>query len=334
MSIRSKTIALIAAVVAALVLSFSALGCAQSSSDSSPKEQDEVAIASDDKGVAKTADEKALRKPYYVLILGNDSRTGTPEISQKKYADGNARSDVMMLMRVDPKSYLISLLSIPRDTPYHYEDGSVRKINDAYRYDGAPGAVKAVETLTGLDILYYLDMGFVQFSTFYDAIGGIEVDVPIYMDFKDIISGTEHIYLEPGTQTLNGPQALVFARVRKQFVYGDANRQADDRQIVRKTISMVANSGDLGRFIDPFLQNISTDWPSETLKGQIQKFSEHADEIHFVEGTGPYDGDWNEEYGDWYCYENPELWGQILQVYTEGGDPQTVFSDPPLEQAG
>lgn len=327
---RAATHVLLVVMVFALL---ALTGCAK---QQEPVKSDTKDIAAQvvDKGAAKQEEEKkGLTDPYYVLLIGNDQRDGTVDEGKGIYKDDPGRSDVMILARIDPTTYQISLLSIPRDTPYHYDDGSTRKINDAYRWEGAEGTRKALEKQTGLSIPYYFNMSFVQFANYYDAIGGMEVDVPIYMSFRDAIGG-EKIYLEPGTQTLNGPQMLVFSRVRKQFVAGDISRQQDNRQIVRKTIMRAAHAGeDATKMISEFVGHSATNMPREDFDAQIALFQEHVDEITFMEGSAPYDGDWNAELNDWYCYENPDLWARIVKVFAEGGDPQTVLSIPPLEQA-
>ena len=52
----------------------------------------------------------SIDTPFYVLIVGNDARTGTTEASSEMYADGKGRSDTMMLVRIDPKTYQVSLV--------------------------------------------------------------------------------------------------------------------------------------------------------------------------------------------------------------------------------
>ena len=84
------------------------------------------------------------KAPFYVLVVGNDSRVGTTQISLEDYADGTGRSDTMMLVRVDPVTYKITLVTVPRDTEADYE-GSVVKINELYRQGGMEAAVEGVE---------------------------------------------------------------------------------------------------------------------------------------------------------------------------------------------
>ena len=86
----------------------------------------------------------SIDTPFYVLIVGNGARTGTTEASSEMYADGKGRSDTMMLVRIDPKTYQVSLVTIPRDTETTI-DGGVAKINEAYHVGGIDMAIDQVE---------------------------------------------------------------------------------------------------------------------------------------------------------------------------------------------
>ena len=78
---------------------------------------------------------------FYVLVLGRDARPG----------EETSRSDVNMLVRVDPKTATVSLISIPRDTMVTI-NGSTQKINAAYAFAGAGGAVRCVSQFAGVPI--------------------------------------------------------------------------------------------------------------------------------------------------------------------------------------
>ncbi len=183
-------------------------GCQKKASE--PAHQDETLEVSDSVQTAK-----AETEPFYVMVVGNDSRTGTVEITKPEYSDGTGRSDVLMLVRVDPKTYKVSLISVPRDTCTEY-NGQKMKLNEVYHVGGVKELEKEVAKLTGVTPKYYMDMDFVQFEKFVDQLGGVTANVPINMQLVDIVSG-DKIALNAGTQELNGPEALVLARSRKQY---------------------------------------------------------------------------------------------------------------------
>lgn len=165
-------------------------------------------------------------QPYYVLLLGTDGRPG----------ETNYRSDTIVLMRVDPTNKKVTLVSIPRDTKVSYK-GQTMKINGTHTADGAAGVVSAVDTLCGVKISHYVEVSFDGFSTVVDALGGVTVDVDTKID--DEKAGDDVI--EPGTQVLNGSQALTYCRSRA-FVDGDYTRTRHQRTFITALISQITST--------------------------------------------------------------------------------------------
>lgn len=163
---------------------------------------------------------ESFDKPFYVLLLGSDRRAGNEAMG--------ARSDTNVLVRVDAEKGVISMVSIPRDTKITY-NGSTIKFNAAYTYgNGAAGSIQATKELTGVDIAHYVEVNFQDMRNLVDAIGGIEVDVPYRIE--DSKAGQSVI--EPGVQTLNGRQALTFARSR-HYADGDFTRTSNQRIVIQ-----------------------------------------------------------------------------------------------------
>ena len=322
-----KSLKLIVPIVLCIVLSSVFLGC-----------QGGGTTASNTAQLGAEATEKTVSipdKPFYVLVVGNDSRTGTTEISLPQYADGSARSDTMILMRIDPKTYQITLVTIPRDTESTVNGNPGRKINDAYHEMGIDGAVNAVEELTGVTVTYYFDMGFVEFEKFIDALGGVTADVPIDMSLKDVVGG-DMVTLDAGTQPINGPEALVLARVRKQYADDqDACRQIQDRQIVEVAISQIAKNSDLvSKGVNALLANADTNWKKDELTALVTDFATHANQVTFISGTGPYKGYIFEEYeAQWLVPRDEASWHEVMQVVDAGGDPSSVIALPEVKAA-
>lgn len=104
---------------------------------------------------------------FYALLMGSDRR------SNKE----SGRSDSIMLVRVDPKRAQADVISIPRDMMVNI-GGGVSKINAAYSYDGAAGAIRAVSKFAGVPITHYMEVDFSQMVALVDELGGITVNVP------------------------------------------------------------------------------------------------------------------------------------------------------------
>ena len=156
--------------------------------------------------------------PYYILALGSDAREG----------DTYSRTDTMMLVRVDFVSGKLTLVSIPRDTKVDIAGYGTQKINAAYAFGGAGGAVEAVSDLTGVPVNHVAVIHFGELADLIDYLGGVTVDVPVS------VYDPEHtgLVLDSGVQTLDGTQAVLWARTRYGFENGDFQRQEDQRILV------------------------------------------------------------------------------------------------------
>lgn len=159
--------------------------------------------------------------PFYMVLIGADDREGV----------GGARSDTCILTRVDAKSATITMLSIPRDTAINLEGYGTQKFNAAYAYEGTSGTIKAASALCGVDVSHYAEVHFGDLVKLIDKMGGVEVDVPIEIDDKKAGG-----HIDAGKQTLNGKQALVFARSRS-YANGDFQRTTSQRILVEACIN-------------------------------------------------------------------------------------------------
>ena len=263
-------------------------------------------------------------KPFYMLLLGSDSREGSGTSSRADESGDSQRSDVMILARVDASNREVTLVSIPRDTHYTLEDGSVVKINEAYNLGGAAASIKAVSTVTGTPINHYAEVHFSEFQELVDKVGGITVDVPVEISYKDALTG-EAVSLQPGVQTLNGQQAQIFARARHE--YGDnqeAKRQSNIRQILTAIVEKVLQKPAMelpGAILD-LAQSVGTDMNTPDIVSLALSFSGDPGGMTLYSCTGPSNGDFDEaQNGLWLCYENPEGWATLMAAVDAGEDP-------------
>ena len=180
---------------------------------------------------------------------------------------------------------------------------------------------------------YYLDTTFVGFEKFIDAFGGVDVWVPMDMDLQDIVGGSQ-IYLKEGEQKLNGPEALVFARVRKAigYVYDgapeEAYRQVDDRSIVESAIRAVATGkvpADVA--VKALLPNCDSNFDSDDLTYYANDFAKNADKLTIYSATGPFNGDVGSG-GEWLAFRDEDAWREIISLADANQDPNTVYPHP------
>ena len=261
-------------------------------------------------------------EPFYMLVMGGDS----PEAADVGAGEPTGqRSDVLMLLRVDPKSRVVTMVSIPRDTMYTWPDGTVTKINECYYSGGAEAAVRAVSEITGADISHYVSLSFDNLDEIVDAIGGVDVyvDVPI-----DQVMEGRRVVLDEGEHHVNGLEALAYARSRKNYSeFQDMNRQSHVRALSQAIIGKVMDRPllELPGTVLNLAQYVSTDLRSGDLLGLASAFGGSTRGMTVYSGTGPYDGDIFDEYGSmWYCYPNPEGWARLMAVVNAGEDPSGV----------
>lgn len=291
--------------------------------------QQQTEQKSDEVIVSETADSTpSIDEPFYALLVGNDSRTGTVEEGQGDYANGLGRSDTTMLCRIDPVTYTVTLITIPRDTAIEL-NGETTKFNYAYQGEGMDGAIEQAELLTGADIYYYFDVGFEDFQNLVDALGGLTINVPVDMEMQDIVGG-ETVTLSAGEQNLNGVQALVAARERHTF--GDnqeAKRQVQDRALVVAGIQKVAQDSSLVETaVSAMMQCADTNMTQDQLTKLVTNFAQNADKLTIYQATGPYAGDTDPDSGLWITVRDEATWQQIIQAVDAGEDPSGIVPIP------
>lgn len=157
-------------------------------------------------------------------LLGVDSRDKGAE---------NTRSDTIMLVNIDFVNSKINLISIPRDTYASIEGHGKQKINHSYNFGGAELTVQTLNNLLGKDIQNYMTMDYEFVESVVDIVGGVDVDVPIDMDYEDTWADPPlKIHLKAGPQTLNGSDSIGFLRFRKGYANQDLGRVEAQQQFV------------------------------------------------------------------------------------------------------
>lgn len=145
-----------------------------------------------------------------ILLLGMDREAGL--------------CDLIMLVNIDRHKDRAIAVQIPRDTYARYTEGSYRKLNGAYNsLGGAGGMVQWLGDAFGITIDHYACIGLDTVREAVDAIGGVEVDVPCDMTYRDPEQGL-YIDIRAGRTHLDGELAEQFLRFRSSYTMGDVGR--------------------------------------------------------------------------------------------------------------
>lgn len=186
-------------------------------------------VKMDEANLAKRVN--VTKEPFNIYISGLDV-SGTIDVT--------SRSDVNMIMTVNPKTHKILLTSIPRDTVIHMNEkgGASDKLTHTGIY-GIGCSLGAVEDLTGLDMNYYVKVNYTTVEKMVDALGGIDVK----SDFEFDTHGMKAKYhFKKGMNHLDGKHALAFARERKSFPDGDIQRNRNQAKVMAAMLKKATSS--------------------------------------------------------------------------------------------
>ena len=160
--------------------------------------------------------------PLFILILGSDSRPGTPM--------NRGRSDSIHILGINPATHRATIYGIPRDSWVPLTTGGTNKINAAMTAGGPEATVATVEQLTGITFAYYVLTGFNEVTQAVNQIGGLHIDVPYP------VVGYDQTY-EAGPQTMDGSQVLGYSRTRHTLPLGDFDRSLNQGVVLLSALS-------------------------------------------------------------------------------------------------
>lgn len=189
---------------------------------------------------------KKLTEPFTVLVMGVDSETNGLN------ANGAFNGDTLMMITFNPKTLSASMFSVPRDlyVPISCRNNALAKINSSAAY-GTKCVINTMKQLTDIDIDYYVKMNFKGVVDLVEALGGIEINVEepwswynagvnyggkVCEQNSNREFGDKIVCMDPGFQTLNGEQALAYARNRHQYLGSDLDRIRHQQDVVEAIV--------------------------------------------------------------------------------------------------
>ncbi len=205
--------------------------------------------------------------PQTILIIGSDHRAGQPFRA--------ANTDTMMLVRLDPDSATINVLSVPRDLKVSIPGAGTAKLNSAYSVGGPNLLIKVLQqqVFPALKVNHIVDVNFAGFRALVDAIGCVYTDVDHRYYNNTLYTNYSSIDIQPGYQKLCGTAALSFVRFR--HTDNDIVRSARQQDFIRWAKEqypqgkLIANRDKLLKI---FGKHTETDHDLQTVDGLIKLF--------------------------------------------------------------
>ena len=217
-----------------------------------------------------------LTRPVNILVLGTKvltSDVSSPPIELRNLGyealvnSFEGLTDVMLLLRFNPATKQLTVLSLPRDTRTYVAGVGTTKLNEANVYGGPALAARSIdELLGGIQADRYVRINVQGVEKLIDALGGVTVYVPKDMKYKD---DSQHLYidLKQGEQHLNGNQALQFLRFRYD-ANGDIGRVQRQQMLMRSLIEQTLNPATMARIpqiLSVVQENVDTNLTLEEL---------------------------------------------------------------------
>ncbi len=186
----------------------------------------------------KKTNNSTTSKPFIIYISGIDTYGKISSVS---------RSDVNIVVVVNPTLEKILLVSIPRD--YYVKLHNTNGYNDKLTHAGIYGidmSVNTIEDLLDINIDYYLRLNFSTLTKSIDLLDGVDV----YSDITFNPTTNPSLTIYQGLNHMNGEEALAFARERYAYQTGDRHRGENQQAIIEAVIKKLSNPKNITKYKD------------------------------------------------------------------------------------
>lgn len=210
---------------------------------------------SENETIEQASDIDITKTPFVVFISGIDTSGAISRVS---------RSDVNIVVTVNPASHEVLLTTIPRD--YYVQLNGTTGYKDKLTHAGIYGvskSVKTVEDLLDIDISYYLRVNFDSVVKLVDEIGGVNIYSDRNLSFCNIKQGYNY---------LDGNCALRFARERHSYETGDRHRGENQEEVIKAIIDKVSTSSAILTKYNTILKNLQNSFESDVNSSTIKSY--------------------------------------------------------------
>ncbi len=224
-------------------------------------------------------EQNVTNTPFVVYVSGSDTRSTLLDVS---------RSDVNILVIVNPVTKQILLLNTPRDyyIPNPAGNGKLDKLTHCGIF-GVDCSIEALEGLYDLKVDYYAQINFTGFETLIDAVGGITF-------YSDQSFTARDTYIKRGENQLNGAQALDLTRERYHVSGGDNGRGKNQMKVIKALIekmtsgtTIISNYSQILKSLEGmFTTSLAMDDISQLVKMQLDDMATWNVQTFAVTGKG------------------------------------------------
>ena len=230
---------------------------------------------------------KAITEPFTVLLMGVDS-------DEEGIQNGSFNGDSLMVITFNPDTLSTTILSIPRDSyvPIACFSGQRKNKITHAAWQGEDCMIDTIENFLDITIDYYVKINFTGVVQLVDTLGGVEIDVPYNLCEQNSKRqwGSNTIYIEKGLQTLNGEQALAFARNRHpnpskcsskwtNYTSNDFIRGEHQQEVVTALLNKFKDVKDLDtvyKLLDTISNNMVTNMSTDQILSLYNVFKDIA----------------------------------------------------------
>lgn len=241
-------------------------------------------------------------EPLYILCAGIFEAPGQPD-----------RADALSVIRFDEVQKQISLLSLPPQLQGDWGSAHAKTLAATYEVGGDALLIQAVSAVMSVPISHYIKIDSEGFKKLIDDLGGLNVNLPEEVD--DPNAGS--IYLEPGEQTLNGEEALVYARACN-YANSTIQRQENQLELMRVLAQRIFSTDTAGLpgIMDTLSTTIKTDLSATTITGLIEQLrSIDLTQIQCIQLPG-----WVSNLTDDPTFTRGASWSDALNVFRDSGE--------------
>ncbi len=240
-----------------------------------------------DKKDDKETNTKAITEPFTVLLMGVDS-------DAEGIQNGSFNGDSLMVITFNPKTLSTTILSIPRDSyvPIACFSGQRKNKITHAAWQGESCMIDTIENFLDVTIDYYVKINFAGVVELVDTLGGVEIDVPYNLCEQNSKRqwGSNTVYIEEGLQTLNGEQALAYARNRHpnpdkcsskwtNYTSNDFIRGEHQQEVVTALLNKFKDIKDLDtvyKLLDTISNNMVTNMSTDQILSLYNVFKDIA----------------------------------------------------------